>query len=197
MTNPKVIGICGLIGSGKSVVKRALEVMYGLPTFDSDQEAKKLYFLPHVRSMTMDRLGFDPILRSEINKEALSDCLRHPERKAALQQIIHRELETQWAQWRNVQKSEVIVFESAILYTSGFYKHCDTVISVVAPTDVRKERVMKRDGIGRVARFESIERIQQEEKHLQGENADHHIVNAGGKSIIEQIEQIQHSLLSH
>lgn len=193
---PKVIGVCGLIGSGKSVVRQAMEVLLGLPSFDSDEEAKKLYFIPEVRREIKQTLGFDPLSNGSLDKPRLQECISHPEQRMQLEGIIHSALSIRWSQWLSLQTSSAVVLESAILYTSGYYKHCDVVVAVTCPTSIRRERVLMRDGEGREARFEAIETAQMEEGRRQERDAHYHLDNSGGSSVILQLEQLQDSLLS-
>ncbi|WP_353867183.1 dephospho-CoA kinase, partial [Porphyromonas sp. CAG:1061] len=54
---PKVIGIAGQVGAGKSLVLQTLNVLYGIPLFDCDKIAKESYFIPSVREEIIDRFG--------------------------------------------------------------------------------------------------------------------------------------------
>lgn len=53
------------------------------------------------------------------------------------------------------KKEPYILIESAIVFTSGLYKTLDKVISVIAPLELRIQRVLKRDNTTR----DSIEKI--------------------------------------
>lgn len=198
MSRPMVIGVCGPIGSGKSVVRRTMELMYGYPTFDSDEEAKRLYLDPDVRREVSEQLGFDPIVEQRLNKQDLDMCLREAGSKKILERIIHSALEVRWGRWLSRHEdSPAVVLESAILYTSGYYRHCDRVIAVTAPVEVRRARVLKRDGAGRSERFEAIERMQMEERQYQASRAEYHVDNTDECSIVLQIEQLKDTLLSN
>ena len=54
------------------------------------------------------------------------------------------------------QKDSFVIYESAILFESGSYKDCDFVINVVAPLEIRIQRVIKRD---KTTREKVLERI--------------------------------------
>lgn len=190
MTMPRVVGVCGLIGSGKSVVRRMLQIVYGCPSFDSDDEAKKLYFSSTLRGEMRRRLSIDPIRDGVIDKTLLHHCLQNPETRKELEEIVHSALEDRWHQWLSVQEAPVVVLESAILYTSGYHEFCDRIIAVTAPAEIRRARVLHRDGVERAERFESIEGMQVKERDLQMSRADHRIHNDGVQSVIRQVEEL-------
>ncbi len=51
--------------------------------------------------------------------------------------------------WLKQNKDAAFVIkETAILFESGSYKDCDKIITVIAPLEIRIERVLKRDGSG-------------------------------------------------
>ena len=47
------IGITGNIGSGKSIVCKIFSHL-GIETFNSDEETKKLYFIPEIKEQIID-----------------------------------------------------------------------------------------------------------------------------------------------
>lgn len=196
MTRPKVIGVCGLIGSGKSVVRRSLQALYGLPTFDTDTEAKRLYFDPKVREEVKEELGIDPIKDNLLDKNALNKVFSEPSTRVKLERIVHTALLDKMNDWfKEYSTSPVVVIESALLYMSGFYRTCDVVIAVTAPTDVRLKRVLGRDGAGRESRFFMIDSMQMQEGIRQEEESDFKVTNDDRHSIIRQLEQLQDTLL--
>lgn len=73
---PLVIGVCGGIGSGKSVVRRVLGLLLDCPTYDCDTRAKALYQAPAVRAEITSLLHEDPIDQDgRLKKELLSSAL--------------------------------------------------------------------------------------------------------------------------
>ena len=52
----KKVGITGNIGSGKSYVCKIFENL-GIPVFYSDDETKKLYLIPSVKELIVNRFG--------------------------------------------------------------------------------------------------------------------------------------------
>ena len=82
--------------------------------------------------------------------------------------------------------------ECAILYESGFDRLVNRVIAVTAPLEVRIDRVMRRDHIGREKTLEWMKRQWPQEQVCQ--KADFEIVNDGIQDIDLQIKNIINQL---
>lgn len=187
----KTIGITGLIGSGKSVVMTLLNRLYGLPIFDCDTVAKEVYYDPEVREKLKSAMNFDPIhTDGMLKKDQLRDVLNDPLRKKILEDMIHQGVGRAFQNWKKEQTSEMVLLESAILFTSGFHEYCDYIIAVSSEETTRKERVMARDNNMSDKRFETLVKLQSEEEKRQASDADFHIDNNGRISLIQQVEEI-------
>ena len=78
--------------------------------------------------------------------------------------------------------------ESALMFESGIYRYVDKVIAVVAPKEVRIQRVMQRDNISREKVLEWMDRQMDQEEIIR--RADYIIVNDGEKDIDKQLNKI-------
>ena len=157
LTTPRILGLTGGIGAGKSFVGQML-VQSGLPLMDSDAVARRAYTeSDQVRQQVIALLGaevydsegkprYDEIARQVFAPSDEGKSLLH-----RLEQIIHpyvsERLKT-WAMEQHVPEGWVVL-ESAILWQSGFYCLCDAVVVVTAPESVRVARVQERDGATR------------------------------------------------
>lgn len=186
---PRVVGVCGLIGSGKSVVMQCFEA-WGYPIFDCDKVAKSVYFEANVRRALREALGIDPIDDSgQIDKPSIMRVISESvESRVELEGIVHAAVMQCFKQWVSGVDGSVVLMESAILFSSGFSEMCDTTIAVDAPESLRCQRVLSRDG-GDPERFERINRLQALEASLMS-GADHHINNDDRYSVVKQIESL-------
>ena len=142
----KIIGITGGIGSGKTTVANEF-ASYGIPIYITDQEAKKLMQSDLVLNQIRNEFG-DAVFENDIlMRQRLSEIVfNDSEKLAKLNNIIHPVVKQHFRQWLNDhQKDSFIIYESAILFESGSYKDCDFIINVVAPLEIRIERVILRD----------------------------------------------------
>ena len=183
------IAITGGIGSGKSYVCKELE-RRGIGVYDCDSAAKKL-----MRSSETIRKGLTALVGSSVydgdmlNKPVLAQFLLASEsNKQAVNAVVHPAVADDF------MASGFDWLESAILFESRFDSrlHFDHVICVTAPTEVRVNRIMKRDGISREQALEWINRQMPQEETLS--HCDFEIVNDGESNINEQINRILISL---
>ena len=149
---PKIIGLTGGIGSGKSTVAKHIEQM-GVPVYIADLEAKKILDTDDAVSEVAEAFGQEIIENGKVNREKLSQIVfQQPQKLKILNSIIHPKVALHFKNWVDAHSQEPIVIkEAAILFESGSYKDCDKVILVTAPKEIRIQRVIKRDGLSRQA----------------------------------------------
>jgi dephospho-CoA kinase len=146
---PKIIGLTGGIGSGKSTIARFFAQM-GVPVYIADEEAKKILFLPETVVQVQKAFG-DSVFTDGLPDRAKVAALvfNNPDKLAQLNAIIHPAVAVHFTDWVSRQDAPFVIKEAAILFESGSYKDCDAIIMVTAPAEVRIARVMARDGISR------------------------------------------------
>ena len=146
-----VIGLTGGMGAGKSVVSQILRSL-GLPVFDADAEARKLYDADATLLQSVsDRFGsavLEPdgsLNRSELASVVFNDA----EALADLNAMVHPAVTRAFASWkaRAENSGAVLVFrEAAILFESESAVDCDVIWAVTAPLATRVQRVQQRNG---------------------------------------------------
>lgn len=167
-----MIGICGGIGSGKSVVSRILRLR-GEPVYDCDLEAKRIMdSSAEVLAALNERYGDavcppgGPIHRPELARRVFGS----DEERLWLNSLVHRLVREDVGHWHSERTAEGqprCFVESAILASSGLAAMCGEVWMVVAPEDVRVARTMIRDDISEEAIRARIRSQKEEEKLLQ------------------------------
>lgn len=142
----KIIGLTGGIGSGKTTVAQELAT-YGIPVYFTDLEAKKLMQSNVVLNQIRELFGNKVFIDGVLSREKLSEIVfTDPLKLNALNGIVHPAVKQHFKEWLvKHNKDSFVVYESAILFESGSYKECDYVINVVAPLDLRIQRVIDRD----------------------------------------------------
>ena len=78
--------------------------------------------------------------------------------------------------------------ESAIMFESGINKLVDKVVAVVAPKEIRIQRVMQRDNISREKVLEWMNRQMDQKEIIR--KANYVIVNDGETDIDKQLNKI-------
>jgi len=142
----KIIGLTGGIGSGKTTIANHLK-SFGFPVYNSDDEAKKILYLPETISTLKSVFGIRIFTNDWLDKQKLSKLVfNHPDQLKLLNQIIHPTVKLDFEKWLIANSnSPLIIKESAILFESGSYKDCDAIISISAPQELRIQRVLDRD----------------------------------------------------
>lgn len=153
----KIIGLTGGIGSGKTTVAKEFSAL-GIPVYITDQEAKELMKSDTVLKQIEEEFGSTVFNKGELIREKLSQIVFNDSNKLAqLNNIVHPAVKTHFKQWLSEHKNNpFVIYESAILFESGSYNECDFIINVVAPLEIRIQRVIERD---KTTREKVLERI--------------------------------------
>lgn len=189
------VGLTGGIGSGKSYVSLIFKA-FNIPVYNSDMEAKKLYYLDEVKSEMIDSFGKLVYLTTgEINKEYLSKLIfRDKKALNKVNAIIHPRVKSHFSEWLKIyDESPYIIKETAILFESGAYKQSDKVIVVTAPKKLRISRVLARDSIAEVlVKKKMANQIAQSEMVKM---SDFIIVNDEKQALLPQVEKLHQIFL--
>lgn len=140
------VGITGNIGSGKSYVCDFFKRL-GIPVFDSDYEAKRLYDNPDIKRRIIDRFGEDSyhadgrLNRARMAERVFSDACA----LGFVETTLYPALNRRFGEWAESQESPYVLYESALIYEKHLEGMFDAVIVVAASEPVRIRRVMFRD----------------------------------------------------
>lgn len=174
MNNLPRIAITGGIGSGKSYVCKLLADR-GIKVYDCDAAAKRIMatdtaLQANLNAVVGEEVFIDGILQKPILAKFL---LASEANKQAINDVVHPAVAADFIasnyQW----------LESAILFDAKFNERInfDYIVCVIAPEDVRIERIAQRDGISHEQALQWIKRqMPQEEME---KKADFIIVNDG------------------
>ena len=185
----KKVGITGNIGSGKSYVCKIFESL-GIPVFYSDDETKKLYLIPSVKELIINRFGVEVYFDDgTLNRKLISYHLfKNDEAMKFIESVLYPALNKHFDEWCELQKSPYVLYESAILFEKNYLKYFDKIIFVSASEDIRLQRVMKRDDCTE-ENVRSRMRLQMNEE-TKISRADYVIYNDGIKAVEPQVEAI-------
>lgn len=142
------VGITGGIGSGKSVVCKALQTL-GYPVFNADRESKNLLIDPKIRSRVIDLLGPSAYLPSgEPDRQRIASMIfPNPRLLEQLNAILHPAVLEKFNIWIENHRAAPLIFkEAAIMFESDSHRHLDLVVGIAAPESLRLKRVIERDG---------------------------------------------------
>ena len=145
---PKIIGLTGGIGSGKSTVAKFIEEM-GFPVYYSDVRAKEI-----VNDDELLKKGIIELLgENAYDENGLYDrkyvaeiVFNDEELLQKLNGMIHPAVKYDFEKWVGNQTTEFVFKETALLFELKLNESCFKSVLVTADDNLRLKRVMDRDG---------------------------------------------------
>lgn len=175
-----IIGLTGQTGAGKSTVSKVFE-QNGFAVINADTVARMVAEKgsPCLREIekhfgsdvinpdnTLNRKKLGSIVFSDSEKLNLLNSIMYP----AITAEIKNQIEYFYSQGK-----KFILLDAPTLFESNADKLCDIIISVVADLNIRKERIIRRDGL---TENQALDRINSQ--HSQDffiRNSDYYIKN--------------------
>ena len=186
-----IIGLTGGIGSGKTIVAKLFETM-GCIIYNSDESAKKIYFVKEIKQQVIQLLGKEAYINDfELNKVFIAQVIFSDKHKLQqLNAIIHPAVKQDFKSVVNQYSSE-----TALLFEENISKEVDASILVTAPVELKIERVMKRNHLSRIeVEKRMLAQWTDEQKKIL---ATYVINNDGKEAVIPQVLAIMHQLKNH
>lgn len=147
-----VVGITGGIGSGKTTIVKMFAEFKNTATYFADKEAKILMNSSLViKEKLIKEFSEEVFLDGLLNRKFLAGIVfSDKEKLKTLNSIVHPVVHQHLQDFILVNKDKnYIIYENAILFEKGSDVLCDKVITVVAPLDVKIQRVIARDKTSR------------------------------------------------
>lgn len=188
------LGITGGIGSGKSTVCGVFETL-GIPVYHADLESRQLYYLPELKAQIIELFGASMYNGDELNrKELAAHVFSDPEALKQLNALVHPKVFAHYEQWCDLHAHfPYTVKEAAIMFESNSYTHLHAIAGVIAPLELRVQRVMQRDG---VSKDEVMNRIKnQMPQDRLASLCDYTITNDGVESLIKQVSTLHIAMM--
>ncbi len=114
-----------------------------------------------------------------------------PELRDQLNQVIHPVVRAEFVHFAN-ENTGPVFNEAAILFETGAYKQMDANILIVAPLEIRIERIMERDHCSEKEALSRIDTQWSDEKKKP--LADFVLYNDDEHSVLKQFEEILNKL---
>lgn len=190
------IGITGGIGSGKTTVCHIFETL-GVPVYYADDRAKVLMIediglIKRIKNLFGQAAYFED---GTLNRKHISEiAFSNPLILNKLNALVHPAVQADGERWQDAQIDvPYTIKEAALHFESGGFRFMDKIICVVAPKEVRIERVLLRGGLNR-AEIEArmSKQLSDEEKIKQ---SDFVIDNDTQTGLIQQVLTIHKTLI--
>ncbi len=146
MQNKKLIGITGGSGCGKSHLSSRLRER-GIPVIDCDLVSREIMAkdTPCAKEVC-EFFGKEILENGEINRRKLGNIVfSDPEKLKKLNEITHKYILESIYNRMEKEESDIVFTDGATLIESGI--KCDMMVGILADREVRKKRIMERDGL--------------------------------------------------
>lgn len=191
----KKVGITGGIGSGKTTICQLFEIL-GIPIYYADDRAKALIVENEtVKAKLVEAFGKETYLPDgSYNRSYIANIVFADKKELEkLNHIVHPAMYQDGLDWHNAQEGVPYTLkEAAILFESKGNLHMDKTILVVAPEDIRIERVLKRDNSTIEAIKARIDKQLPDAEKIK--LADFIILNDGKAPLVSQVLKIHDKL---
>lgn len=148
MTKPKIIGLTGSIGMGKSTVA-AMFAEAGIPVFDADAEVRAMQgaggeLIAPIEEAFPGSTGPEGVDRDRLGHQVFAD----KEALARLEAIVHPAVAARRAAFLAANSDRAaVVFDIPLLFERGGHESVDIIVVVSAPEEVQRARVLARPGM--------------------------------------------------
>lgn len=151
MTAPRLIGLTGSIGMGKSTTARMFAAA-GLPVWDADAAVHRLYGPggpagPALAALCPEAVGPD----GAVDRGALKDWIaRDPAALQRIEAVVHPLVAADRAAFiadAAAGGAPAVVLDIPLLFETGAAGQMDRVVVVSAPAEVQRDRVLARPGM--------------------------------------------------
>jgi len=191
-----VIGITGGIGSGKTTVAKMFAKFKNVAIYFADDEAKKLMNSSLlIKEALIKEFSEDVFLNGKLDRSFLASIVfNNKEKLKTLNSIVHPVVHKHLQDFIKLNSNKsYIIYENAILFENKSNLLCDKIITVIAPLDIKIERVMARDSSTREVVISKINNQWNDDiKILQS----HYIVDSQSLKEIESNVSILHNKLT-
>lgn len=143
---PRIIGLTGGIGSGKTSVAKLLENK-GFPVYYSDDQAKNIVNIDsELKQKIISLLGEEAYLDGTYNRKYVADkVFNNAALLDELNHLIHPAVRLDFEKWVAAQTSEFVFKETALLFELKLNEQCYKSLLVTADDNLRIKRTMDRD----------------------------------------------------
>ncbi len=186
----KIIGVTGGIGAGKTTVCREFERL-GATVVDADKIAREVLKKDgRAYSETLSAFGDGILLPSgEIDRKKLAGIVFADKNKLeSLNKITHKHIFDIMNEEISSAKTDVVVLDVPLLFSSDFKIKCDVKVAVLADESVRLERVQSRDNMTKEQVLSRIKSQLGDEEYRK--KADICIINNDLSDAIKQVKKI-------
>lgn len=181
--NKKVIGITGGSGAGKSYISELIREA-GYPVIDADKTAHESINKPMCQKELCEYFGAEILQNGEIDRKKLGETVfSEPKKLEKLNEITHKYILADIEEKIAKEELQTVFVDGATLLESKM--ELDGIFAVLASREMRKRRIMERDGITEEQAQKRI--MSQKSDEFYAKNCNFTVQNNGEEVEIEEI----------
>lgn len=142
-----ILGLTGLTGAGKSLAASLL-MNRGFHVIDGDEVGHRVTARPEILTEIKKAFG-EGVIKPDgsLNRRALGNIVfSDPEKLRRLNAITHPAIREEILREAEAVPGPVVI-DGAVLKECALAEHCCAVLRITAPAELRKRRIMERDGL--------------------------------------------------
>ncbi|MBQ2397925.1 MAG: dephospho-CoA kinase [Bacteroidales bacterium] len=187
------VGLTSGIGCGKTLIAKVFST-FGIPVFNSDQQAKELYKDSVFLQQIVHTFGNTIIENGKFIPQRLADIVFNDSQALkTLNALIHPKVLERYNLWQSQQTSPYTILESAIIFESNWQNHFNKIINITSPLEIVIERVKLRD---KISEDQILQRINNQLPVEEKEKlSDYNIFHDNKTMLLPQIIEIHNDIL--
>ena len=187
------VGLTSGIGCGKTLIAKVFTT-FGVPVFNSDQQAKELYKDSVFLQQIVHTFGNTIIENGKFVPQRLADIVFNDSQALkTLNALIHPKVLERYKLWQSKQTSPYTILESAIIFESNWQNHFNKIINITSPLEIVIERVKHRD---KISEEQILQRINNQLPTQEKEKlSDYNIFHDNKTMLLPQIIAIHNDIL--
>ena len=155
----KILGITGNSGSGKTTATEILKRLTKAEIIDADKVVRELSvpetdYLNAIKEKFSESVFFED---GNLNRKVLAEKIYNNKEDLEILNSLTFKFVVQEIEKRiNESKNKIIILDVPLLFESGLDKICTSVIGLIAPFEVKVNRIVARDGISEETAYARI-----------------------------------------
>ena len=186
----KIIGITGNSGSGKTTATEILRKLTNADIIDADKVVRELS-VPGTEYLNAIKEKFSESVLLEdgsLNRKELANKIyNNKEDLEILNSLTFKYVVQEIRKRIEESNNTIIILDAPLLFESGLDKECTSVIGLIAPFDVKVNRIVARDGISEEIAYSRINIQAKDEFYI--DKADIVIENIDSNELEDKLKE--------
>lgn len=138
-----LVGITGIIGSGKTFIGNMLKKM-GYVVYDSDDFVKQAYLKNNIKDLLNKAFGC--VIEDRVDKQIIkNEIIKNHQKLQQLNEIIHPDVISSILEIKRNNLNQLVFVEIPLLFECNLQIYCDYTIAVLIDEEMQQKQLKNRD----------------------------------------------------